>query len=567
MSLPDTPVLLWSDLEQHYAQLEMRAVDPDNIYDFLLDWSELEKSVAETGTFLQLAVDLNTADSAAFERLSVFYRVIQPKVTIANAALRRKAVAVTNPKLPKEANLVLRRMQTDETVYRKENVPLEAEESELKAEYSRMTGNQVVEFEGRHLTIPEIQRLLQEPDRNARERAWRAWQQNRLQLAPELDALFLKLLSTRRQMAKNAGMRSYRELIWFKYHRYDYTPQNCYEFHDSVESEVVPFASALLDQHRKAMGIDRLQPWDFYWKAPVDPYGRHALQPFKTVEELENGIERAFIALDPELGCQFAEISRGFADLCSRPNKMSHAYCASFPKRQMPFVLENVVGTEDDVQVTLHEFGHAFHGYASMRSQPLIWNHFSATEFVEVPSQAMEVLALPLLGKTIGGFYSDSELGRVYETQISRVVHLMTWVAFMDSIQHWIYAEASDDVTIEEIDEKAAELISRFMPQTDWTTFPRELRKCWHYHHIFTAPFYYVEYALSWLGALQLWQQSLSDREKTLSNYRSSIELGDSRSVPELFHAAGAKFAFDRDTIRAMMEFLRDQMDRFCARR
>ena len=198
-------------------------------------------------------------------------------------------------------------------------------------------------------------------------------------------------------------------------------------------------------------------------------------------------------------------------DLGSRPNKMPHAYCASFPKRRMPFVLQNVVGSEDDVRVTLHEFGHAFHGYASMRAQPLIWNHFSATEFVEVPSQAMEVLALPYLHKDRGGFYGSAELKRVYRRQLAGIVHILTWIGFMDSIQHWIYAEAPEELTIGQIDRKAAELIARFMPQTDWTGFQPELAKVWHYHHIFSTPFYYIEYGLSWLGALQIWQNSLQD--------------------------------------------------------
>jgi oligoendopeptidase F len=280
------------------------------------------------------------------------------------------------------------------------------------------------------------------------------------------------------------------------------------------------------------------------------------------VTELKEGVQRIFTALDPELGREFATFQYGFCDLDSRPNKMSHAYCATFPKRGMPFVLENVVGSEQDVQVTLHEFGHAFHGYASMRAQPLIWNHFSATEFVELPSQSMEVLALPYLVREKGGFYSSDELKRVLQRQVSTVVHLLTWIGFMDSFQHWLYAEAPGDVPIADLNRKAAELIGRFMPQTDWTGFSDELGKSWHYHHIFGAPFYYIEYGLSWLGALQLWQRSLTDPAATIRQYRSALALGNSRSVPELFKAAGATFAFDRGTVRNMVAFLRAQLER-----
>ena len=555
--IPETQILVWSDLESRYLELQRRRVDAGTVYDFLLEWSELSKTVEETGTFLQLAADLDTANQNAQEQLSHFHRVTQPAVTIAEATLRRKVLAVGSPNVPLDATIVLRRMHTEERAYREENVQLEAEEADLITEYSQLTGSQLVAYNGQELTIPEIQRNLQEPDRGIRENSWRAWQKSKLELAPQLDELFLKLLRVRRTMAKNAGFESFRDLIWLNYHRYDYSPEDCYEFHQSIGLEVVPLATELLEQHRKDLAVETLLPWDFYWRMPVDPSGRPPLRPFETVAELEAGAQRVFTSLDPELGRQFGEFRNGFCDLGSRANKMSHAYCTTFPKRGMPFVLENVVGSEHDVQVTLHEFGHAFHGYASMQSQPLIWNHFSATEFVEVPSQSMEVLALPYLHAEKGGFYSSDELNRVRRTQVSGVVHLLTWIAFMDSFQHWIYREAPSGVTIEQIDEKASELVERFMPQTNWNAFRKELGKSWHYHHIFTAPFYYIEYGLSWLGALQLWQQSLRDPGQTLRQYRSALTLGNSRSVPDLFKAAGAKFAFDRETIRGMMQFLR----------
>ncbi|HZC58404.1 MAG TPA: M3 family oligoendopeptidase [Chthoniobacterales bacterium] len=560
MTLPETQILHWTDLESQYAELQAFPLNAGNTYSFLVRWSELCKTVGETGTFLQLAADLNTADQTAQEQLSHFHRVTQPAVSIADAGLRRKVLAVREPEIPGEANLVLRRMQTDESAYREENVQIVAEESDLVAEYHRITGSQMVDYQGEKKTTPQVVRHLQDPSRNVRESAWRAWQKSKIELAPQLDELFLKLLAARRKLAKNCGLESYRDFIWLKYHRYDYTPEDCYKLHESIELEVVPFATELLELHRRGLGVDRLLPWDFYWKAPVDPQGRPPIHPFETVAELEQGTERVFNALDPELGKQFGEIRNGFCDLGSRPNKMSHAYCAEFPKRGMPFVLENVVGSDQDVQVTLHEFGHAFHGYASMRSQQLVWNHFSATEFVEVPSQAMEVLAMPCLAKAKGGFYSDDELKRVRETQVSLVVHLLTWIGFMDSFQHWLYAEAPQEVKIEDMDKKAAELIARFMPQTDWSDFPAEIGKLWHYNHIFGSPFYYIEYGLSWLGALQLWQNSLVDPAKAMRRYRSALALGDSRSVPDLFNAAGTTFAFDRETVRKTVAFLRGQL-------
>src|SRR5260370_5141138 len=143
----------------------------------------------------------------------------------------------------------------------------------------------------------------------------------------------------------------------------------------------------------------------------------------------------------------------------------------------------------------------------------------------------MEVLALHYLLKDRGGFYKSEALKRIYRAQVAGVVHILTWIGFMDSIQHWIYAEAPAELTIEQIDRKAAELITRFTPQIDWAGFEPELAKIWHYHHIFSV-----------------------------TNYRAALDLGNSKSVPELFSVARALFAFDRPPIRRFMQFLREQL-------
>ena len=558
--LGNISILEWSQLAPRYEALLQEPLGDSQLEKFLHDWSKLQEDVDETENLLRLRVDLNTADDNAAAALRRFNDQTLPRVTEQNAALRAKALAAPRKDLRPGIAIVLRRMQTDQDVYRPENVPLESEHANLVLEYSRISGRMEVDTPEGKITVPAAVDRLRLPERRAREAIWHAWQTTRLAVAPTLDELFLKLHAIRQQMARNSQLDNYRSLIWHQYHRYDYTPEDCYAFHQSIETEVVPFATELLEEHRAALQVPTLKPWDFYWRAPVDPLQRPPLQPFQDVSDLITGMQRVFSRLDPELGTQFAAMQEGWMDLESRPNKMAHAYCTAFPKRQMPFVLQNVVGSAHDIATALHEFGHAFHGYASMRSQPLVWNHFSATEFVEVPSQAMEVLALPLLHRDRGGFYAEDELQRVTQIQIATIVHLLTWIGFMDAMQHWMYAEVGPgQLTIADIDAKAVETLRRFMPQTDWSGCEREQRKVWQYHHIFTAPFYYIEYGIAWLGALQIWRNSLQDRDRTVGQYRAALALGNSRPVPELFEAAGAKFAFDRETLRELVGFLREQ--------
>lgn len=547
----------WSDYEPRYQELLQRNLTPENATQYLQDWSDLTAEIIEKSTILGVRADLNTAEKSIQDKYLTFVKETNPKISSADAAVKARLVALEGYAPPEDAVLILKRFKTESQIFREENLPLFAELAELSQQYSQITGNMLVDFRGEQITAPRVEQLLLEPDRELREEVWKAWQDARLRIAPQLDEVFMKQLALRQQVARNAGFQNHQEFIWKMYHRYDYTPADARQFQQSIEQEVVPFALELLEQHRQGLGVDSLKPWDFYWRSQMDPLARAPLNPFKTVDELETKIQKVFASLSPELGEQF-ELFRqeGAMDLGSRKNKMSHAYCAALPTRQLPFVLQNVVGMEGDVTVTLHEFGHAFHGYSSMKQNRFVWNGFSATEFVEVPSQGMECLAIPHLG----AFYTPEEIQRVKEAQILRVVHILPWIAFMDSFQDWVYTQAPEDVTIEQIDAKCRELINRLQPQPSWAGFEAQQGKAWHYHHIFTSPFYYIEYGLSWLGALQLWHNSLQDPAGALEKYQASLALGDTRSVPELYEAAGLKFAFDRETIRDLMGFLREQM-------
>ncbi|GGJ18274.1 M3 family oligoendopeptidase [Deinococcus roseus] len=547
----------WSALEPRYQALQERPLTPENATQFLLDWSDLQREANEAFTILYIRADLNTADAHSREAYLQCIRDLAPRVQSADAALKTRIVQLEGYEPPEDARLILKRFQTEQQIFREENLPLFTELAELSQQYSQLTGSMLVDFQGEQLTVSRVEQLLLSPDRQEREGVWKAWQKARLSIAAKLDGVFLKQLRLRQQLAHNAGFSHFQAYQWKNLHRYDYTPQDCLQFHQSIEQEVVPLARKLLEKHRQGLGVAELKPWDFYWRSQLDSQNRPALQPFKTVEELQSKAEQVFTSLSPELGRQFAQFrQQGAMDLGSRENKMGHAYCAPLTRQKLPFVLQNVVGMSNDVTVTLHEFGHAFHAYTSMKHQRFFWNTLSATEFVEVPSQGMECLALPHLQ----AFYTPEEIQRITEAQISRVVHVLPWIAFMDAFQDWIYTQDASDITVEKLDQKCRELLGRFQPEPSWAGFEQELGKVWQYYHMFNTPLYYIEYAFSWVGALTLWKHSLQDPQKTLQSYLSAIQLGDSCSVPELYEAAGLQFVFDRQTVHGLMDFLRSQL-------
>nr|MDQ2688464.1 M3 family metallopeptidase [Armatimonadota bacterium] len=291
---------------------------------------------------------------------------------------------------------------------------------------------------------------------------------------------------------------------------------------------------------------DKLRPWDL----AVDPHDRPTLRPFTDAAELEAGVARIFSQLSPELGGQFERLRADCLDLASRPHKAPGGYCSFLPRTGLPYIFMNAVGTHGDVQTMLHEGGHAFHDLASFGCQPLAWNWGASAEFAEVASMGMELLAGPYLEASKGGFYSDADAARARAEHLEGIIHFLPYMAVVDAFQHWVYVEAPENVTAANLDAHWEALWERFMPGVNWAGLEAERMTGWHRKlHIFQAPFYYVEYGLAQLGALQLWRNAQTDAGATLAAYQNALALGHTRPLPELYAAAGARLAFGADTV------------------
>ena len=250
----------------------------------------------------------------------------------------------------------------------------------------------------------------------------------------------------------------------------------------------------------------------------------------------------------------------GFLDLASRPNKAPGGYCNGFPVSKKPYIFMNAVGTHDNVSTLLHEGGHAFHFFESLQ-QPLIWNHSGPMEFCEVASMSMELLSAPYLNADRGGFYSDADARRAYANQLRGIVFFLPYMAVVDAFQHWVYVDAPQQVTAADLDAKWSELYDRFLGSEDWSGLQTEKETGWHRKgHIFEVPFYYIEYGLAQLGALQVWRNALQDQAQATADYRKALALGDTQPLPELFRTAGARFAFDRQTVGELMALVEDKL-------
>jgi oligoendopeptidase F len=538
-----------------YSDLEQRVIHAaGELEQWVLDRSELESVVSQEGMILYARMTCQTDDAPRAKAYAEFIETIIPAVKIFDNRLDRKYLE-ESARLgldSKRYAVYTRAITSDVRLFAEQNVPLETKAELLSQEYQSVCGAMTVNFEGREQTLPQMAKFLLEPDRGLRERAWRASARRRLNDRERLDGIFDKMLALRHQIARNAGCKDFCDYKFQALHRFDYAPQDCKQYHHSIETLVVPLLGEILNQRRQRMSLDRLFPWD----TSVDPLGRPPLKPFAHVSELIDGCQEIFNRLDRQFGGHFAGIAgSGFLDLESRKGKAPGGYQSALDEARQPFIFMNAVGTDADVRTLLHEAGHAFHSLGCAHDPLLNYRH-GPMEFNEVASMGMELLA----EKYLSVFYDIRNYERSCWDHLEGVIATLAWVAAIDAFQFWIYENPSH--TAEQRREAWLKVHERFGGKfIDWHGLETEQEFLWHRQlHIFEVPFYYIEYGIAQLGALQLWLNAKRDERKTITLYKDALALGGSRPLPELYAAAGIRFDFSSSAIAPLVSAVRKEL-------
>lgn len=525
----------------------------EDLIKWLEDYSEFEGVIDEDYNRRYVDMTCNTKDKEKEEAYLYYVREIQPKLTEWRYTLNKQYYDFPGRgQLDKQKFGRLDQiMRSEIELYKEINIPLEVRLSELSQNYQSVTGDWVVNFDGKKQTMPQMALYLYKTDRALRERAWWASANRRLEDTETLESLFDNMLGLRNEFAQNLGLKDYREYC-FKSKLRDYTPEDCFRFHDSIEKAVVPLMKKIAEKRASQMKLKGLRPWDMF----SDPLGRSPLVPFKKVADLQNGVETIFYKIDSRLGERFKSI-RDMMDLESRDGKAPGGYQTTFAEKRIPFIFTNAAGAQSDVSTLLHEGGHAFHTLAC-RHQPMIWYRHSSMEFAEVASMTQELFG----SLHLGVFYKDEELvKRARLEQLEQMVYLFPWVSTVDSFQHWIYTHP--DHTRDDRTKKWLEISDRFEVKLDWDGINPDIRKhSWHKQlHIFEVPFYYLEYAIAQLGALQLYRVYKENPSRAVCQYLDALSLGGSCSPHKLFEAADIKFDFSLETLTGLMEIIEKEID------
>lgn len=520
------------------------------------DYSELLACLHEESSRRFVDHTCHTDIPAVKARYMEWVERFRPAIKKAAFLLDRKLAESPHAgKLPRgEFAIWLRSVKNSNELFREQNIPLETEETKLEAEYHELIGAMTVEFDGGTRTLPYMGRVLEETDRTRREAAFRSIWERFLRDEVAIDAIFDRQLALRAEMARNAGFPDFRAYRFRQLERFDYTPEDCLEFHDAIEHVAVPLVKKRHERRRELLGLDRLRPWD----SSVDPEGRPPLRPFDGATALVDGCRTIFERVHPALGGHFQVlIDHQLLDLESRKGKAPGGYQAQFQEVRRPFIFMNAAGLQGDVETLLHEGGHAFHSLES-KHHDLTPNRDSPIEFAEVASMSMELLGVPHLGV----FYrTEEEVRRARIDHLEGIIDLFPWVAMIDGFQHWVYTHPGH--TRAERREAWLERMDRFATGlVDWSGFEEVRANRWKRQaHLFGQPFYYIEYAIAQLGSLQVWRNYRQDPDQAIADYRAGLSLGNTRPLRELFAAAGIRFDFSRENLEDLLTLVHAEIE------
>jgi oligoendopeptidase F len=554
----DFKVTQWDALEPFFKNLLDRNIDtPQALEQWLKDSSELEAIVSEDACWRQIKMTCDTENKSLEEAFNFFCMEIQPKIQPYADALNKKLIASPfTSDLDKEKYFTyLRSVKKSIDLFREENIPIQAELAVMQQHFGVISGKMTVIVNGTEYTLQQAAKFLENEDRNLREDVYRKMNERRLLDRNELNKLYTQLIQKRHQVALNAGFENYRDYKFKELGRFDYTKEDCFQFHEAVRQHVIPLVDKIYKKKKAKLKLSHLRPWD----VEAEPKGTRPLTPFSTDEELISKSIECFTQLRPFFGeCLQHMQAMKHLDLESRKGKAPGGYNCPLAESGAPFIFMNAAGQMHDVTTMVHEGGHAVQSFLTHNLELSAFKEYPM-EIAEVASMAMELFSMDHWEV----FFDDKEeLKRAKEHQLERTMTIFPWIAVIDKFQHWVYENPNH--TDEERTKNWMEILKSFSDNViDFSGLEIYRENAWQKQlHLFEVPFYYIEYGIAQLGAIGMWMQYKKDPERALDNYIDALALGGTKTLPQLYEAAGLKFDFSPENIKTLMDFVSEEMEK-----
>lgn len=547
----------WENLKPFYDNLIFRTVDtPENFEIWLKDRSELESYLSENMAWRYIKMTCDTANEENQKAYQFFVQEIQPNTAVYMDNLNKKTLQLAEkfPLTTSGYDIMLRSIKKYVEIFREENIALDTQIQIKQTEYQSVTGSMTIEMDGEEITMPKAATYLQGINREKREEAWTKISDRRLQDKDKLDEIFNALRDLRHQEALNADFANFRDYMFAAMGRFDYTPADCFAFHDAVAETVVPLVDIMVSERKKSLGYEQLRPWDL----KVDVAQRPGLKPFKDANDLLDKTEICFEKISPELA-EYVKTMRamGHFDLESRKGKAPGGYNYPLEEIGVPFIFMNATDSLRDLVTMVHEGGHAIHSF-EVRNLPINAFRNPTMEVAELASMSMELISM----EHWDVYFSDeNELKRAKIEHLEDVLSTLPWIATVDKFQHWIYENPTH--TIEERKAAWVKISGEFSDKVvDYDGLEKYKGYSWQRQlHIFEVPFYYIEYGMAQLGAISVWRNYKKDPETGLKNYLAALKLGYTKTIGEIYETAGIKFDFSKAYIAELMDFVKGELD------
>jgi len=554
----DFKVTTWELLEPFFKELSDRPLNSrEDLEQWMKDMSEVEAVVSEDACWRQIKMTCDTTDTALEEAFTYFCMEIQPKLQPYADLLNKKLI---NSPFTQELDQAkyftyLRSVKKSIDLFREANIPIQAELSVLQQQYGAIAGKMTIEVGGQEYTLQQAGKFLESHDRALREEVYRKIQTRRLQDKDAMNELYSKLISKRDEVAKNAGFANYRDYKFVELGRFDYSKEDCYQFHEAVKLHVLPLIEKIYARKKEKLGLDDLRPWD----TEAEPAGVQPLKPFTDGKDLYEKSVQCFETMNPFFANCLRKMNQlNHFDLESRKGKAPGGYNCPLTESGAPFIFMNAAGQMSDVTTMVHEGGHAIHSFLSHNLELSAFKEYPM-EIAEVASMAMELFSM----NHWEAFFDNAEdLKRAKEHQLERTITIFPWIAIIDKFQHWVYEHPQHSV--EERKATWMSILQEFSTKSiDFTGLESFREIAWQRQlHLFEVPFYYIEYGIAQLGAIGLWMQYQANPKQALENYIQALSLGGTKTLPELYAAAGLKFDLSPNHIKTLMEFTATEMDK-----
>lgn len=417
-------------------------------------------------------------------------------------------------------------------------------ENKLVSEYDQLIASAQVAFDGKELTLAQLGPYRQSTEREVRKGASSVSSEFFAENAGTIDHVFDQLVKVRTKIAQTLGFKDYVEMAYRFMNRFDYNREMVEVYREEILKHVVPITQKLYQRQSQRLGLKTLKNYDL----PLEYLSGNAIPKGTPEEIVEKGLAM-YQELSPETGKFMTDmVESELLDLLSKPGKQSGGYCDYLPKEQAPFIFANFNGTSADIDVLTHEAGHAFQVYQSrwIKQPDCV---FPTYESCEIHSMSMEFFTWPWMH-----LFFEEQASKYHFSHLSGAVQFLPYGVLVDHFQHVVYERP--DMTPAERNDVWRELEGMYCPERDYSEDDFLAQGTYWYRqgHIFSSPFYYIDYTLAQVCAFQFWQRDNLEKDpQAWSDYLAICQVGGTKSFLEIVALAKLQSPFEKGALTSVM--------------